>query len=120
MGSLGGLDIAGLSGVYIGCALHGITAVVDGLISVCAALVAEYICPGVRGYMLASHCGREKGCKGALSLLGLTSVLDAAMALGEGTGAIMLFPLLDMVMSLYRNGTSFTDTDIDRYERFDT
>ncbi len=119
VGSLGGLDIAAIAGVYIGSAMHGITTVVDGLISAVSALSAEYICPGVKRYMLASHRGREKGCELALKPLGLKSVLDADMALGEGTGAIMLFPLLDMVMSLYREGTSFADTDIQKYERFD-
>ena len=120
LGALGGLDIAALSGVYIGGAMYGITTVVDGLISACAALAAEYICPGVKQYMLASHRGREKGCECVLTHLGLKSVLDADMALGEGTGAIMLFPLLDMVMSLYRDGTSFKDTSIQKYERFGT
>lgn len=116
--TVGGLDIAGLAGVYIGSAMYNIVTVIDGMISAVAALTAEYICPGVRQYMLASHRGRERGCECALATLGLKSVIDADMALGEGTGAIMLFPLLDMVMSLYRDGTAFSDTDITKYERF--
>lgn len=117
--SVGGLDIAALAGVYIGCGMYHMTAVVDGLISAAAALAAECLVPGVRYHMLASHCGRERGCAEALSLLGLKSVIDANMALGEGTGALMLFPLLDMVMALYREGTAFSETSIGRYERFD-
>ena len=116
--AVGGLDIAGIIGVYIGCALYGITGVIDGMISATAALTADYICRGCRDYMLASHRGREKGCQYALSLLGLKSVIDADMALGEGTGAIMVFPLLDMVMNLYREGVRFADTAIMQYERY--
>ena len=40
------------------------------------------------------------------------------MALGEGTGALMLFPLLDMVMDYYTHGASFADYEIDEYKRF--
>ena len=117
--SLGGLDIAGLTGVFIGGAIYHIPIVIDGVISAVAALVAERLVPGCRDYMLASHMGREQGMKVVLEELSLKPVIHADLALGEGTGAILLFPMLDMAMSLYRSGTSFGDTDIDQYERFD-
>ncbi len=116
---VGGLDIAALSGVYIGAALYHIPVVIDGMISAVAALAAECMVGGSRAYMIASHTGREKGCRIALERLGLKAVLSADMALGEGTGAVMIFPILDMVMSVYDDGTRFDDTPIDRYERFD-
>ena len=90
---------------------------IDGLISAVAALTAERIVKGCREYMIASHCGKEKGTKEALSLLGLAPVIDADMALGEGSGALLLLPLLDMAMTLYREGTMFSEIDIDQYER---
>jgi len=117
--SLGGLDIAGLTGVFIGGAIYRIPIVIDGVISAVAALVAERLVPGCKDFMLASHMGREQGMKVVLEELSLKPVIHADLALGEGTGAIMLFPMLDMAMSLYRSGTSFGDTDIDQYERFD-
>lgn len=117
--SLGGLDIAGLTGVFIGGAIYHIPIVIDGVISAVSAMVAERLVPGCRDYMLASHMGREQGMKVVLEELSLKPVIHADLALGEGTGAIMLFPMLDMAMSLYRSGTSFGDTDIDQYERFD-
>ena len=101
------------------CAQLGITVVIDGLISAVAALAATAFNPVIKEYLLASHSGREKGSRMVLDMLGLTPVIHGGMALGEGTGAVMLFPLLDMVMSVYNNGTSFSDTDIARYERFD-
>ncbi len=116
---VGGLDIAGLVGLYTRCGQLGITVVIDGFISAVAAFAAVAVNPGIKGYLLASHSGREKGSRMALDMMGLIPVIHADMALGEGTGAVMLFPLLDMVMSVYNNGTAFSDTDIAGYERFD-
>ena len=115
---VGGLDIAGLAGLFMGGAKHQIPVVIDGLISAVAALTAECLVPGTAAYMLASHTGRERGTARVLERLGLKAVIDADMALGEGTGAVMLFPLLDMAVSLYQNGMRFDDTQIDAYERF--
>ncbi|MCR5674104.1 MAG: nicotinate-nucleotide--dimethylbenzimidazole phosphoribosyltransferase [Lachnospiraceae bacterium] len=115
---VGGLDIAGLAGVFIGGATLGIPVVIDGLISAAAALCAERMVPGCRASMIASHSGRERGTAAVLRELGLRPVIDADLALGEGSGALMLFPLLDMAMSLYRDGTRFDGSGIDPYERF--
>lgn len=116
--TLGGLDIAGLVGVYIGAAKSHVPVVIDGVISSTAALLAEKLVPGTVDYMLPSHSGREKGNLAALSALGLRPYINGNMALGEGTGALMLFPLLDVVMDYYKNGASFEDYEIESYERF--
>ena len=117
--SLGGLDIAGLAGLCIGCAISHIPVVLDGLISTTAALVAEGLVSGVKDYLIPSHEGREKGNVLALEALGLTPLIKGNMALGEGTGAIMLFPTLDVVMDYYLGGAKFDDYSIDEYKRFD-
>ncbi len=119
MRRLGGLDISALAGVFIGGAMLGIPVVIDGFISAVAALTAERLVPGCRACMLASHRGREKGTMEALTRLGLHPVIDADLALGEGTGAVLLFPMLDMAMSLYLHGTAFGETEIEAYQRFD-
>ncbi len=116
--SLGGLDIAGLTGVFIGGAIYQVPIVIDGLISAVAALTAKMLVPGCQWYMFASHKGKEKGMEIILKELRLKPIIHADLALGEGTGAVMLFPLLDMAMALYRGGTFFGDTQIDQYERF--
>ena len=116
---LGGLDIAGLTGVFIGGAIYHVPIVIDGLISAVAALIAEKLVPGCRQYMFASHMGREKGMDIILKELSLKPIIHADLALGEGTGAILLFPMLDMAVSLYKSGTSFGDTNIEQYERLD-
>ena len=115
---VGGLDIAGLAGVFIGGALYRIPVVIDGFISAVSALCADLMMPGVKEYMIASHTGKEKGTALVLEYLKLKAVIDADMNLGEGTGAVLMMPMLDMAMSLYNLGTRFTDTDIKEYERF--
>lgn len=117
LAKVGGLDLAGLAGVFIGGAQNHVPVVIDGAVSAVAALAAYYIAPGCEKYMIASHKGRE-AATAALSVMGLFPVIDADMALGEGTGAVLLFTMLDMIMSVYRDGTRFEETDIDRYERF--
>ena len=110
--------LAGLSGVFIGGALYHIPIVIDGVISAIAAMVAEKLVPGCRLYSFASHKGRERGMEIILNELELKPVIHADLALGEGTGAILLFPMLDMAMALYNSGTAFGDTEIEQYERF--
>ncbi|MCR5302493.1 MAG: nicotinate-nucleotide--dimethylbenzimidazole phosphoribosyltransferase [Lachnospiraceae bacterium] len=118
LGAVGGFDIAALCGVFIGCSMFRIPVVIDGLISAVAALTAQYLVPGCAGSMLASHNGREKGTDRILQLLNLKGIINADMALGEGTGSVMLFPLIDMVMNVYADGHSFEETGIREYERF--
>ena len=116
---VGGLDIAGLAGVFIGGALFHIPVIIDGFISSVAALVAERLAPGTRNYMIASHIGSEPGMKYILDELGLKAVIDGNLSLGEGTGAVMLIPLLDTALSLYTDGLEFRETTVDQYHRFD-
>ena len=117
--SVGGLDIAGLAGVFIGGAIYRIPVIMDGMISAAAALIAEMIVPGTKEYMLASHIGKEAGMKCVLEELKLKAVIDAELKLGEGTGALMMIPLLDMAADLYRNGTSFDEIELQQYERYE-
>lgn len=117
--ALGGLDIAGLVGVYKGCADNNIPVIVDGAISAVAALVASLIFPGCEKAMLPSHTGREKITARILDILKMTPVINGDMALGEGTGAVMMFPLLDMAMAVFDGLSRFEDADIIPYGRFD-
>jgi nicotinate-nucleotide--dimethylbenzimidazole phosphoribosyltransferase len=108
-----------MAGVFIGGAICHIPVVIDGFISAVAALVADRLAPGCRDHMLASHCGREPGMKYVLDELGLEPVIDAGLALGEGTGAVMLFPLLDAALALYTDGLAFEETVVEQYEHFE-
>lgn len=116
--TVGGLDIAGLVGVYIGGAHYHIPIVMDGVISAVAALVAERLCPGVKEYMIPSHCSKEPAAAKIMKELGVEPVIDARLALGEGTGAVMMFSLLDLALTLYQDSTTFDDIEVEPYERF--
>ena len=116
--TVGGLDIAGLVGVCIGGAVYGVPIVLDGVISAVAALVAEKLFPGTKQFLLPPHKGKEPAIQWICEKLQLTPIVDASLALGEGTGAVMLFALLDMAMCLYEEKTLFSDISVEQYERF--
>lgn len=118
LAEVGGYEIAAMAGVFLGGMECGIPVVIDGAISVVAALTAVKIDRRVSDYLLASHVSEEPVGKLALKALDLEAVLHGHMCLGEGTGAVALFPLLDMAMEVYKNMGGFTDYDIEAYERF--
>ena len=117
LATIGGLDIAGMAGVCIGGAMFHIPVVLDGLISMVSALVAERMVPGVREFLLPSHMSKEPGAKKIAEALELHPVIHAGLGLGEGTGAVMLFSLLDLAMALYEHQTTFDNMQIEAYER---
>lgn len=116
--TVGGLDIAGLAGVCMGGALFHVPIVLDGVISMTAALLAEKLLPGTAAYLIASHKGKEPAVEKLTDALGLQPVIDAGMALGEGTGAVMMLSLLDMALSVYQGKTSFSEIAVEPYERY--
>ena len=113
---VGGLDIAGLAGVFLGGALCRTPVLVDGFISSVAALTAARLCPACKDYMLGSHASEEPASRLVLDQLGLRPFLYAGMRLGEGTGAVAVMPLLDMGLAVYREMTTFADTNIEAYQ----
>ena len=113
---VGGLDIAGLAGVFLGGALCRTPVLVDGFISSVAALVAARLCPAAKDYMLGSHASEEPASRLVLAELGLRPFLYAGMRLGEGTGAVAVMPLLDMGLAVYREMATFEDTNIEAYQ----
>lgn len=112
---LGGFDIAGLVGLYIGAAIERIPVLIDGLISSVAALIAARLVPNSKTAMLASHCSKEPVAEAILDELGLSAILFADMKLGEGTGAVCMLPLLDMALAVYHGSVSFADAGVEQY-----
>ncbi len=113
---LGGFDIAGLTGLFIGGALYGVPIIIDGFISAVAALLAYKICEKTKYYMIASHLSKEPAMKFILEEIGLEAVINANMSLGEGTGAVLLFPILDMTEAVYKKMSTFKDINVKEYE----
>ena len=116
LAKVGGLDIAGMAGLFIGGAAYRIPVVIDGFISCVAALVAQRICPLTRDYMIASHVSKEPAAAAILKALGKEAVLHGEMCLGEGSGAVALFPFIDMGLAVYESMSTFEDIKVDQYE----
>ena len=95
LAKVGGLDIAGMAGTYLGCAKNRVPVVIDGFISAVSALIAYKICPVSREFMIASHLSEEPGMKYIIKELNLEPMLFMNMKLGEGTGAVMMFPVIE-------------------------
>lgn len=115
LSKVGGLDIAGLTGVFLGGAVCRIPVVIDGLISSVAALCAARITEKARDYMLPSHVSNEPGGRIVLDALGFSPFLTCGMFLGEGSGAVALMPLIDMALTVYREMGTFEDISVERY-----
>ena len=116
LSKVGGLDLAGLCGVFLGGAACRIPVLVDGFISSAAALTAARLCPNAVDYMLGSHASNEPAGRMVLEELGLKPFLYANMCLGEGTGAAAVMPLLDMALAVYDGMTTFADEQIEAYQ----
>ena len=100
LAKVGGFDIAAMTGVFLGGALYHIPVVMDGLISSVAALCAARICPYVRDYLISSHVTAEPAGKYIMMELGLEAMIHGDFRLGEGTGAVALFPLWELAAAV--------------------
>ena len=115
LAKLGGFDLAGLCGVFLGGALEGVPVVMDGFISGVAALCAVRLCPAAAKAVFASHCSSEPAARLVLDALGKAPLLTAGLHLGEGTGAVASLPLWDMALAVYKNCYSFAEGGITPY-----
>lgn len=115
LSKLGGHDIAGMTGLFLGGAECGIPIVIDGVISTVSACLADMILPGCRDFMVPSHVSNEPSAHLLLERLGLKAPITAGFHLGEGTGGIMLLPLLDGALAVYNGAHRFEEMNIERY-----
>lgn len=120
LAKVGGFDLAGLAGVFLGGAAAGLPVVIDGFISLTAALAASRIAPECAAYMIPSHRSKEPGAKLILEALHLEPGLCMDMCLGEGSGAVALLPFLDMAAEIYEHMGTFEEIHVEAYEDFGT
>ncbi|MBE3143855.1 MAG: nicotinate-nucleotide--dimethylbenzimidazole phosphoribosyltransferase, partial [Planctomycetes bacterium] len=113
---VGGLEIAGLVGVILGAAARRVPVVVDGFISGAAALVATELVPEVKPYLIASHQSVEIGHQAIWNKLGLRPLLDLSMRLGEGTGAVLAFFLVEAAARILDEMATFTEAGVSNKE----
>lgn len=116
---VGGLDIAGLVGVFLGGAIYQVPVIIDGLISGVSALLAAKLCPNSKDYMLPSHMGKEPSIQLLMETLGMEPIIHGQLALGEGTGAVLLFPMLDMAYEVYSENSTFEKVNIVAYKKYE-
>lgn len=112
---IGGLDIAGMVGCYIGGAICQKPMIIDGLISSVAALLAVSLEPKVKDYLFPSHCSKEPAGKRLLEELKLEPYLQMEMCMGEGTGAVLVFSLIDLALACYKEIPMFEENHIEAY-----
>ncbi len=115
LAKVGGLDIAGMAGFYLGAAANGVPVLLDGAISCAAALLCVRLCPDAEKAMIASHRPAEPCGALLLEALGLRPILDAGLRLGEGTGAVAAMPALDMALAVYQGMSTFQELGIAPY-----
>lgn len=116
LAKVGGLDIAGMAGVFLGGALYHVPVVIDGFISEAAALCAVRMVPAAAEYLIPSHVSKEPAGQMLLDALGLSPFLTCDMCLGEGSGAVAVMPLLEMGLQVYRQMSTFEEIHVEQYE----
>jgi len=109
---MGGFDICAMAGAFIGAAANKIPVVIDGYISVVAALAAYVMAPKSVGYMFASHKSWEKGYELAVEALGLKPFLELGMRLGEGSGCPIAFQVIKGACDVMTNMATFEEAEI--------
>lgn len=117
---VGGYDISGMCGIFLGGIEYGMPVVIDGFISMVAALAAKIINPAAEKCMIPSHISREPGALLLAKALGIEPVIMADMALGEGTGAVMMMSLINTANHVYKESYSFDEAGVGQYERYKT
>lgn len=110
---VGGFDLAGMVGVYLGAAYYKLPIVIDGFISVVAALVATKLCSKVKDYLIPSHVSKEIGYSIAINNIGLEPMLNLDMRLGEGSGCPIAFSIVNYACAIMNNMATFHEAEID-------
>ena len=113
LSKVGGFDIAAMCGGFLGAAASRRPVVIDGFISVVAALCACRLCPNVRGYLIPSHASYEIGYKLAMEALELEPMLLLGMRLGEGSGCPIAFQVLEAACAIVNDMATFDQAGID-------
>lgn len=112
--AVGGFEIAALTAAYICAAQSGLPALIDGFISSVAALLAVNINPGCVDWFFYGHCSAEKGHARVLHALNARPLLNLNLRLGEGSGAVLAVPLLQMACRLHNEMATFSQAQVSK------
>lgn len=112
LASLGGLEIAALSGYLVGAAAAGVPVIVDGVIAAAGLVTTAALCPSALDYCFAGHRSAEPGARLALDHVGLRPLLDLDLRLGEGTGACLALPVVQVSARVLREMATFDQAGV--------
>ena len=112
LSKVGGFDLAAMCGLFLGAALNKIPVVIDGFISVVAALCASRLAVNAKSYFFPSHSSAECGYDFAVKELGLTPYLNLGMRLGEGSGCPLAFEIMDSACVIMNEMATFETAKI--------
>jgi nicotinate-nucleotide--dimethylbenzimidazole phosphoribosyltransferase len=112
LAKVGGLEIAAIAGLVLGCAANSIPVVIDGFISTAGALIASELHPNVRDYIFAAHRSVEIGHRFMLERIGARPILDLDLRLGEGTGAALAMGLIEAGVKVLNEMATFEQAGV--------
>ncbi len=112
LAKVGGLEIAALTGVIIGAAARRVPVVIDGFISTAAALLACKMDQRCNYFIFASHLSQEPGHRIMLEYMGLQPILHLDLRVGEGTGAVLTFPIFEAAVKLTKEMATFGEAGV--------
>ncbi len=116
---VGGLDIAGMTGCFLGAAYYRVPIVIDGVISALSAFAACRLNPSVKDFIFTSHRSKEPAYDLIAKELGMEPMLDMGMRLGEGTGCTLAFPIIGAACAMLKNMATFEEIAYDHSYRID-
>ncbi len=108
----GGFEMVMMAGAMAGAARTGAVVLVDGFIAGVAALAAVGMAPALRDYLVFAHCSAEHGHGAVLAALDARPLLDLDMRLGEGTGALLAWPVLQCAAAMLSEMASFESAGV--------
>lgn len=114
LAKVGGPEIGAMAGLMLGGASLRIPVVVDGFIAGAAAAVAIGICPDVRQMLVGSHSSTEPGHRILMDHVNIPTYFNFGLCLGEGTGAVLLYPVIDAATRILTEMPTLKELDIER------
>lgn len=112
MAEYGGFEINMMAGAMLGTASTGRIVLVDGTIATAAAMAAIHLRPAAGEYMVFSHASGDAGHEAMICALKVRPLLDLDLRLGEGTGALLAWPLLKCAAAMLRDMASFESAGV--------
>lgn len=119
LAKVGGLDLIGMCGLFLGAAYYQLPVVIDGFISAVAAYVAWLLCPVVKDYVFASHISAEPGYLYVADVMELEPIFHLNMRLGEGSGCPLAFSLIQSACDMMNHMATFEEAMIDATQLVD-